>query len=246
MSLLLVIDADADKCRRVEDALTGTAHRVLAAPTVVRGMELAKTGSPDLILVGTPSDAEALRAISSIRKEADAKEIPIALLAETADPSTVQRLKQLAVMGMVSPVAAPDQLKKKLLSAIAGAEKLQLQLALKRSNHVNVKRAQGQTRISLLSNLREHSFAELRVVLNAFFLRLIKNDQIILDIRLVPEMPPGDARLVEQIVTVLGGSKVILLAGKHLGLLVSGTELATTNTVFLSEEELEAHLRKKK
>lgn len=246
MSLLLVIESDVARGRRIEETVSGTNHRVLIADSVTRALELAKTGTPDLVLVGVPTDMDQIRAIASIRKEPDSKEIPIALLAEGADPAMVQRLKQLGVMGIVSPQAPPDLLKRKVLSAIAGADKLQLQLALKRSNHVNVKRAQGQTRISLVSNLRDHAFAELRVVLNAFFLRLIKNDQIILDIRLVPEMPPGDARLVEQIVTVLGGNRVIILAGKHLGLLVSGTELASTNTVFLSEEELEAHLSKVK
>lgn len=246
MSLLLVIESDGPRGRRIEEALGGSNHRVLICESLARALELAKTGSPDLFLVGVPADSDPVRAIAGIRKETDLKEIPVALLADGADPSMITRLKQLAVMGIVSPTASEDQLKRKLLSALAGADKIQLQLALKRSNHVNVKRAQGQTRISLVSNLREHAFAELRVVLNAFFLRLIKNDQIVLDIRLVPEMPPGDARLVEQIVTVLGGSKVIILAGKHLGLLVSGTELASTNTVFLSEEELDAHMSKKK
>lgn len=245
MSLILVIEADARRCHRIEEALGGTNHRVLAADTLARGMELSRTGSPDLILVGTPKDADTLSAISHIRKEGDAKETPVILMAENADPAAVGRLKQLNVLGILSPEAALDQLRRKVLAAIAAAEKLQLGQALKRSHHVNVKRAQGQTRITVLSALREYALGELKVVLNAFFLKLIRNDLVILDIRHIPEIPPGDARLVEQIVTVLGAEKVILVAGKHLGLLVSGTELASTNKVFLSEEELNAHLQKK-
>lgn len=170
--------------------MSGTIHRVLIADSVSRAMELAKAGSPDLLLVGVPTDSDPLRAIASIRKEPDSREIPSAL-ADGADPAMVLRLKQLAVMGIVSPTAPPEQLKKKVLSAIAGADKIQLQSGLKRSNHVNVKRAQGQTRISLVSNLREHAFAVLCVVLNAFFLRLIKNDQIVLQTVWCPRCRQG-------------------------------------------------------
>jgi len=245
MSLILAIETDARRCHRIEEALAGTAHRLLAADTLARGMELSRNGSPDLIFVGTPKDADTLSAISHIRKEGDAKETPIVLLGESTDPAILGRLKQLSVLGVLSPEAPLDQLRRKVLAAVAAAEKMQLEQALKRSHHVNVKRAQGQTRITILSGLREHALGELKVVLNAFFLKLIRNDLVILDLRHIPEIPPGDARLIEQIVTVLGADKVLLVCGKHLGLLVSNTDLASSNKVFLSEEELNAHLQKK-
>lgn len=243
MALLLVIDADARKCHRIDEAIMGTQHRLLSAGTLSRGLELCRTGSPDLVFVGTPSDADSLNAIAHVRRDANAKETPIVLLSEDVDPQAVPRLKQLAVMGVVSAEAPLDVLRRKVSSAISGAEKLQVQQTLKRAHHVQVRRATGRTTIAVFSNVREYALAELKVVLNAFFLKLVRNDAVILDLRQVPEIPAGDARLVEQIVTVLGGPKVIVLAGKHLGTLLEHTELGQTNKVILTEEEIDGSLR---
>lgn len=243
MALLLVIDADARKCHRIDEAILGTQHRLLSAETLTRGLELCRTGSPDLVFVGTPNDADSLSAIAHIRREADAKETPIVLLSDSVDPQAVPRLKQLSVMGVVSAEAPLDVLRRKVFSAVSGAEKIQVQHALKRAHHVQVRRAAGRTTIAVFSNLREYALAELKVVLNPFFLKLVRNDALILDLRHVPEIPSGDARLVEQIVTVLGGPKVILLSGKHLGTLIEHTELSQHNRVLLTEEEVEGALK---
>jgi hypothetical protein len=126
------------------------------------------------------------------------------------------------------------------------AEKLRLQQELKRANHINVSRKGGRTQVTVLSNLKDFALPEAKVVFNHFFLKLIKPDIVILDIRQVPEIPPTELRILDQFVTVLGGEKVLVLAGKHLGSIVSQTEIGSRNKVFFSSEEMDTFLARKK
>lgn len=244
MSLILIIDSDASHVARVEQSLKGTAHRLLTAESQARGLELVRSGNPDLILIASSGD-EAIKLISGLRKDPAARDTGIVLI-DVMTPALVPRLKQLGVLGVISPDLDPGSLAKKVASALSIVEKTKLEHALKRTNHIQVTRKPGRVDLAVLSGIKEYALPEARVVLNPFFLKLIKHDLVVLDIRQVPSLSDAELRMVEQFVTVLGGPAVLVLAGKHLGMIVAQTELGTKNKVFFTSEELEAHVVKSK
>lgn len=242
MSLILIIDSDASHVNRVEQALKGAGHRLLNAESESRGLELVRSGNPDLILIASSGD-HAIKLISSLRKDPAAKDIGIVLI-DVMTPAILPRLKQLGVLGVISPDVDPMSLGKKIASALSMVEKTKLEHALKRANHIQVTRKPGRVDIAVLSAIKEYALPEARVVFNPFFLKMIKHDLVILDIRQVPSLNEAELRMVEQFVTVLGGAGVLVLAGKHLGMIVAQTELGTKNKVFFTVDELEAHVSK--
>ncbi|HNJ05981.1 MAG TPA: hypothetical protein PLB73_17100, partial [Leptospiraceae bacterium] len=247
VSLVLLIDADPNQVSKFEHAMQGSEVRLLTASNLARGLELAKSGSPDLIMVGaTEKSTDSISVISNLRKEHTTREIGICLISAPLEKGLILRLKQLAVLDIVPPSMQAADLRGRVERAVAVAEKLRLQQELKRANHINVSRKGGRTQVTVLSNLKDFALPEAKVVFNHFFLKLIKPDIVILDIRQVPEIPPTELRILDQFVTVLGGEKVLVLAGKHLGSIVSQTEIGSRNKVFFSSEEMDTFLARKK
>ncbi len=247
MSSVLLIDADPNQVSHIDHALRGSELRFFSASTLSRGLELARSGSPDLILVGaTEKSTDSISVIQQLRKDAVTRETGIVLVSNPPDKSQIMRLKQLAVLDVMPPGQPPEEMRARIQRAAMVAGKLRLQQELKRANHIQIARKGGRTDVTILSNLKEFALPEAKVVFNHFFLKLIKPDIVVLDVRQVPEIPVSEVRILEQFVTVLGGEKVLILAGKHLGLLVSQTEVGSKNKVFFSSEEMDAFLAKKR
>jgi len=242
MALIVIIDAEVSEIRTLEAALAGLRHRVLITQSAARGLELAQSGNPDLILLNPQNpEMDGIQILGMLKKDPITREIAVALIQKHTDPNMMPRLQQLGVVESFSSSLPDGELKKKILSALTIAERQKLQRTLKRANHINVKRRPGRTDIAIMSGLKEYAFAEARTVFNPFFLKVIKDDVVVLDIRAVPSIPETEVKLLEQMITTLG-PKVHVLAGKHLCLLVAETDLSGRIPVFFTQEELDKHL----
>lgn len=246
MSLIIIIDASPAQGRLFEQSMAGLRHRLLITQSAVRGVELAQSGNPDLILISPDEQIDGIQILGTLRRDPITREIAVALMQKAPNPAILPRLKQLGVVEIIEPGTAAEPLRGKLLSALLTAEKQKLTRNLKRANHIQVKRQHGRTDIILLSGLKDYAVPEARTVLNPFFLKLIKDDTVILDIRAIPNIPETDVRLLEEMIASISSPRIHLLAGRHLGLLVSETDLAMTLPLFFSVEELEKHLSTKR
>lgn len=246
MSLIIVIDASPAQGRAVEQSLAGLRHRLLITQSAARGIELAQSGNPDLILISPDEHIDGIQILGTLRRDPITREIAVALIQHAPNPAIVPRLKQLGVVEIIEPGTQAEGLRKKLMGALLTAEKQKLTRNLKRANHIQVKRQNGRTDIVLLSGLKDYAVPEARTVLNPFFLKLIKSDLVILDIRAIPHIPETELRLLEEMMATIASPRIHLLAGRHLGLIVSETDLAMTMPVFFSAEELEKHLSTKR
>lgn len=246
MSLIIVIDANPGQARHVEQSLAGLRHRLLITQNSARGIELAQSGNPDLILISPDESIDGIQILGTLRRDPITREIAVALLQKAPNPAILPRLNQLGVVEIIEPGISAELLRTKLLTALTTAEKQKLARNLKRANHIQVKRQGGRTDIALLSGLKDFAVPEARTVLNPFFVKLIKNDTVVLDIRAIPNIPETEVRLLEAILTAIANPKTLLLAGRHLGLIVAETDLAMTIPVFFSTEELDRHLAGKR
>ncbi|MCE9600130.1 MAG: response regulator [Spirochaetia bacterium] len=246
MALLVVIDADPNQGRALEAALSGLRHRVLITQSATRGIEMAQSGNPDLILLNPENPGmDGIQIIAALKKDPITKEIAVALIQKHTDPKILHRLNQLGVLDSISPALPQEDLRKRVMATLVSAEKQKLQRTLKRANHISVKRRTGRTDIAILSGLKDFAFAEARTVFNSFFLKVIKDDLVVLDLRAIPNIAETEIKLVEQMITVLGGARVHLLAGRHFGLVISETDLATQMPVFFTQEEMEQAIAQK-
>jgi len=246
MSLIIVIDASPAQGRAVEQSLAGLRHRLLITQSPARGIELAQSGNPDLILISPDQQIDGIQILGTLRRDPITREVAVALMQHAPNPSILPRLKQLGVVEIIEPGSQPELLRSKLTAALMTAEKEKLLRNLKRANHIQVKRQKGRTDIALLSGLKDYAVPEARTVLNPFFLRLIKSDIVILDIRAIPNIPETEVRLLEDMIATIGSTRMHLLAGRHLGLILAETDLAVDTPVFFSAEELEKHLSTKR
>lgn len=246
MALIIVIDASPAQGRAVEQSLAGLRHRLLITQSAARGVELAQSGNPDLILISPDDHIDGIQILGTLRRDPITREVAVALMQHAPNPAIVPRLKQLGVVEIIEPRSEPALLRSKLMAALITAEKQKLLRNLKRANHIQVKRQKGRTDIALLSGLKDFAVPEARTVLNPFFLKLIKADTVILDIRAIPNIPETEVRLLEDMIATIGSTRMHLLAGRHLGLILAETDLSASTPVFFSSEELEKHLSAKR
>ena len=103
MALIVIIDSDLTQARALEGALAGLRHRILATQSAARGIELAQSGNPDLILLNPEnSQMDGIQILASLRKDPITKEIAVALVQRQPDAALLPRLRQLGVVDTIS------------------------------------------------------------------------------------------------------------------------------------------------
>jgi hypothetical protein len=75
------------------------------------------------------------------------------------------------------------------------------------------------------------------------FLRSIETNQCCIDLRDIPDMTSDEVGILEKIVGLFGNKKLSIIAGKHLGKIIAGSELSDKSNLFMSLEDYVVFLR---
>ena len=85
--------------------------------------------------------------------------------------------------------------------------------------------------------------SDVQRVFSGTFLKQIKNDALVLDLRALPELSEKETAVIDKLVSKLAQrSRVHILAGRHFGALVTFSDLENRADLFLTREELELFL----
>ena len=103
MSRILIIEDNDKNLKLVRDALQGNGYETLAAKTAEAGIELARSGSPDLVLMDIRlpgmDGIEALRVLRSDPKTAG---IPVIAVTASVMSGDLGRIKEAGFDGFVA------------------------------------------------------------------------------------------------------------------------------------------------
>ena len=75
------------------------------------------------------------------------------------------------------------------------------------------------------------------------FLRTVEMGQCCIDVRDIPDMTLDEVKVFEKIVALFGTKRVSIIAGKHLGKIIAGSDLSEKANLFMSLEDYVVFLK---
>ncbi|MCB1157312.1 MAG: response regulator [Leptospiraceae bacterium] len=245
MELILAIDGEHRSLIELESMLRGLRFRIVATDDYEKGIYYSRSGSPDIILLGLSMERrESIECIVNLKKEAISSDIPILGMFSNKNEMFINKIKRF---GLNDFFLKPPE-KKTLLKLIAENLKLskekEAKSILERRTHILVEQpTNDRTSIAFKSGLLKYVFPEIRTVFNAEFLNSIMQDKICLDLRDIPNLETRELSILELLVSTFGEKKISVVAGKHIGLILTQTNLDERVNLFMTTDEYETFLK---
>ena len=238
MNTVLAIDDDKTTLGLLEAQLAAQGFKVVVESSGVRGVEIARSFSPDIILLDLCMPGmDGMAVLGSLRKDKDTKTIPVIMLTSNkARESVIEAMRHGVVDYIVKPYN-PDRLVDKIKSAITYAE---LKKQQDEEIFIEVSRKGEMSIIHMRGRITDRAFQnDVKKVFNAFFLKQVHGKVCVFDLHNVEEMNEAAMNELMVIISLFAGSTVKIVAGRHYGEIVSMTDIEEKAELFLSFGDLE-------
>lgn len=244
MYLILAIDDDKHTLKLLEAQIRKMGHSVVVASSGREGIDLARTGNPDLVLLDIMMPhMDGFEVVKQMKKDEITRSIPIIMLtSKSKKEDVVTAMRQGAVDYIIKPHTYA-MLTQKIDAALRIGRIQKLEEAAERTEHINLSRGTGTTLISFKTGIKDREvLAEARKVFNAVFLKLVRNDNIVFDLRSLGAVDAEDATVLSVIAGLFTEKEVNIVAGRHYGTLVSLVDFDERVRLHISFGDLEVYL----
>jgi twitching motility two-component system response regulator PilH len=247
MSLILAVDDDKNLLKMLTKQIEVIGHKIITASSGIEGIEFARSGNPDLILLDIMMpDMNGFDVIKKIKKDEIIKKIPIIMItSKTGKEYVIEAMRQGVLDYIVKPYNFTN-LSKKIESAIKQGSIVKTREELNRTEFILVTRDSGITSMTFLSNLSNPGLiADAKKIIHPSFLKLIANDIKLIDIRGLNEFKSSDVLILNGIISLFNSEDIHVVAGKHYGELVAASDIEERVRVYISYGDFEVFINQK-
>ncbi len=241
MRTVLAIDDDKTTLEILKSQLEEMGFRIFIERAAVKGLDIAKNFSPDVILLDLHMPVmDGFKVLSALKKDKTTKDIPVIMLTSNKEKDTVIEAMRHGVVDYIVKPHHPDKLNRKILTAVSqsGFKKQQSY-----EDFIDISRKGEIAVITMRGAVSEKGFQnDVKTVFNPFFLKQINGKVCILDLRSVEDLDPEGMKYMTEIVKRISGSSLKIVAGKHYGTIVSSTDIEEKAELFLSYGDLDLAL----
>lgn len=237
MSLILVIDDDADMHALVESALRPAGHNVVGARTALRGLELAVSGNPDVILLDlNMPEMNGFTALHRLKQDEKTAPTPVLVMTAVREREAILRAMKLGAADYIAKPFHSETLAQKVADAVHVSEN-------KTYRHsVEVNRSFNQTTVAL-RNALGRAVAEFAPMLTEGFLQRIKFDVIALDLTQLPTLQATEVPLLDGLIERMGPDRCLVLSGRHTGAFMNGSRYMDSVHCFITQADMAEYIR---
>jgi CheY-like chemotaxis protein len=242
MSLVLAIDDDPHMLKIIEEQLLSMNYRVIVSNHPAKGIELAKTGGPSLILLDIMMpEMNGFEALRRLQADEITARIPVIMLSSKTDRDSVVSAMKLGVADYMVKPCHPPLLQKKIDTAINYSIMKHDSESSERGKYITVKRGTGRTVLSFVSASSEKGFIDdLKTIFHKGFLTMTARDIMVIDMRSLDILPPNYIPVLTSIITFFGGKDLNIIAGKHYGAIITECDFPDTVKLYISPGDMEA------
>ncbi len=240
MKLVLVIDDDVSMLKLLERHLTTRGFQVLEALSPDRGLELARTGNPDFIILDIDMPGiSGIEVLKTLRKEDLTKNTPVIMLTAHGDKELVRQCLQYGITDYLIKPYDPDKLAQKINSALEwnavhglNAESIE--------RPILVTRAGGRVTVQFLESPGSVPvLTEASRLFGPVFLKQTLKDLNVFDLRNLTELSDRDIMALKTIFKVFAGRQIFVVSGRNFGQILGEFGDAGEIRNFLSPDEIE-------
>lgn len=247
MNIILAVDDDKNVLKLLSKQIEAMGHKIITASSGNEGIEFARSGNPDLILLDIMMpDLNGFEVIKRIKRDDIIKHIPIIMVtSKTGKEYVVEAMRHGVTDYIVKPYNYFN-LSKKIESALIQGSAAKTREEINRTEFILVTRDKGITALTFLSNLSNPNLiAEVKKLLHASFLKLIKNDIKLMDIRGISEFNESDIKILKVIISLFSSEVIHLVAGRHYGELVASSDIEVRVRLYISYGDFEVFINQK-
>ncbi len=234
MRLILVIESDAATLNNISRDLSGMRQRVVTTGSGRKGLEMARTGNPDAMLLSVEAlEMDSLLVLKELRADEITRGIPVLFM--TRENTEKERLLVAQKLGVTGFLMVPYQSNVLLES---------FQSALQRGprpgpapKSFKVSRGSGRTLITFQAPADLGLYHKATLEFSPDFIEQVRNDHVIMDLRALPEFNHEGVKVFLKIRELFKDIDPLIVAGRNYGHLL-GESMVLDLKLFLSGEEL--------
>ena len=244
MYTVLAIDDDKTTLSLLEAQLSSLGFSVSTVSSSVKGIEIAKSFNPDVILLDLMMPGmDGISVISSLRKDKITKDIPVIVISSKHERESVIAVMRHGVSDYIVKPYDPDRLAAKIKAAVAHR-------IIKKhdddENFIEINHRGDLAVIIMKGNPSDHGFQnDVKKVFNSFFMKQVHGRVCVFDLRSIDELTQAGMNELMVILSLFSGSKIKIVAGKHYGEIVSLTNIEESAELFLSFGDLELAMNRR-
>lgn len=245
MQTIVIIDTNDLEAQDIDIFLKGYKYKTVRIHEVKKGVELTKSVLPELIVIAIESDdRETMAAFLALRKDPITKDIPIIPTIRSNDRNLLENIRKAGIHDyFVKPVNKVKFIEK-IKSLLILARKQKSDNIIFRKHHIVIENPTDMiTLISFKSGMK-YVLPEIRNIFNPEFLKSLIPKSVSLDIRDLPDLIKDELTIIEKIIGLFGNKKISIIAGKHMGFIISSSDLEDKTNLFLSLDDYVAFLKK--
>lgn len=243
MYTVLAIDDDKTTLGILQAELKALGYNVVTEISPVKGIELAKEFSPEVILLDMNMPLmDGFEVMKALRRDKLTKDVPVVILSINKDKETaINALRSGAIDYIIKPYD-PNKLSVKIKSAIHYGINRKLQ---KLDEFIEVSHKGEMVLITMRGRIREKEFQDaVKKIFTPFFLKSIHGKICIFDIREINDFNDDDVQAFVKILLLFSEAEIKIVTGKHYGEIVSSTDINEKTELFLSSGDLDQALNR--
>jgi DNA-binding response OmpR family regulator len=248
MDLILAIDDDPNILKLTEEQLNVGGYIVATTGNPATGIDLAKSGSPALILLDIMMpNLDGFQVLERLQKDAITAKIPVIMLSSKTDKeSIINAMKHGVADYMVKP-CNPAILLKKIKTAIDYSKMQRETDNNERSEHITISRGVGRTVLAFNASLNDKLFMEnLKGIFKRGFLVMTVRDTMVLDLRSLKDLTKNDIPVLNAVFALFTGKPVYVIAGRHYGTIVENYDSPESVHLYISPGDMESEITEEK
>ncbi|MFA5520060.1 MAG: response regulator [Spirochaetota bacterium] len=244
--LILLIDDSKMALKITSDILTKDGHNVITASSGAIGLELAKNGNPDLIILDVVMpDIDGYEVMKKLKADDLTRHIPVIMYSSQTKRDDILLAMKFGVLDYISKNSDSLILSGKVRTAINQSRDQRIKLQENASTNVIVSKKDGRTSLIFRFTLKsEAAMSERNKILSGAFIKSISRDTIILDFRQINEMDTTEIAHLKYIFSEFPEQELLIVCGKHYSAFVLEFDTEGKNQYFISMGDLELYLEK--
>lgn len=244
--LILLIDDSKVVLKATSDMLKKDNHTIVTASTGQDGLQLAQTGSPDLILLDVEMPGmDGYAVIKELKKNEMTKHIPIVMHSSKTKREDILTAMKLGITDYISKSTTQAALSAKVKTALTQGRLAREQHAKNVTTNIVVDRSAANVFITFRYTLKsEDAIAERKRVFSSAFIQKIKNENVIMDFRQITSMDSDELKQLTYIFGYLYDREFHVICGKNYGPIVSEYDTEENIRFFISPGDVALFIEK--
>ena len=242
--LVLLIDDSKLVLQMTSDILKKDGHNIVTALNGKDGLDLAKTGNPDLIILDiVMPDMDGYDVLKELKKDEFTKNIPVIMYSSKTKKEDILLAMKLGVVDYISKNCDEHIISGKSRSSIVHARQKRKMMAKNEVNNIVVDRQEKITYITFRFTLKsENAINERKKIFTGAFLKTLSESVIIYDYRLINEMDSGETAQLKYLFSLFPEREMLIVCGKHYSAFATDFDMDGKNKYFISMGDAELYI----